>query len=277
MNVFIREDERIMTSIDIRFCEELIKSVGERLYMVSKQEEYASSADGLFEKFKDSNDWATNQIKTALAEKYPLIKWSESEFDVQKQSNAEFQEEYWVCDAVDGAVQFLQGINSYAINLCLIRDGQPVLSFVYDPSHQELFHAIAGEGAFLNGKRIQVTKKTKLTDAIISTTPPSFPSKDTELTDFTLKAMSQIVTKAFAVRMLGSVSLQLAYVACGRLDGYYEFGYELYNWIAGSLLVKEAGGLASDTNGKNFTWGTSGIIAANASINQEIKKELQII
>ncbi|MGR5964129.1 hypothetical protein ACT7DB_17530 [Bacillus cereus] len=61
-----------MTSIDIRFCEELIKFVGERLYMISKQEEYASSADGLFEKFKDSNDWATNQIKKALAEKYPL-------------------------------------------------------------------------------------------------------------------------------------------------------------------------------------------------------------
>lgn len=137
-----------MTSIDIRFCEELIKSVGERLYMISKQGEYASSAEGLFEKFKGSNAWATNQIKTALAEKYPHIKWSESEFDVQNQSNAEFQEEYWVCDAIDGAVQFLQGINSYAINLCLIRDGQPVLSFVYDPSHQELFYAIAGEGAF---------------------------------------------------------------------------------------------------------------------------------
>ncbi|MGR5964128.1 inositol monophosphatase family protein [Bacillus cereus] len=60
---------------------------------------------------------------------------------------------------MDGAVQFLQGINSYAINLCLIRDGQPAVSFVYDPSHQELFHAIAGEGAFLNGKKIQVAKK----------------------------------------------------------------------------------------------------------------------
>lgn len=98
-----------------------------------------------------------------------------------------------------------------------------------------------------------------------------------ELTDFTLKAMSQILTKAFAVRMLGSVSLQLAYVACGRLDGYYEFGYELYNWIAGSLLVKEAGGLVADTHGKEFTWGTSGIIAANTNIIKELKEELQII
>ncbi|MDA1917274.1 inositol monophosphatase family protein [Bacillus sp. SW7] len=243
------------------FCENLIKSVGEHLFTLSKQEEYVSSAEGLFEKFKRSNDWATNKIKTALSERYPHSKWSDSEFDIQNQSNAEYQEEYWVCDAIDGAVQFLQGIHSYAINLCLIRGGQPVISFVYDPSHQEFFHAIAGEGAFLNGKRIQVAKKTKLVDSIISTTPPSFPSKDIELTESTLKAMSQIVTKTFAIRMLRSVSLQLAYVACGRLDGYYEFGYELYNWIAGSLQIKEAGGLVSNMQGKEFTWGASGIIA----------------
>lgn len=77
--------------------------------------------------------------------------------------------------------------------------------------------------------------------------------------------------------MLGSVSLQLAYVASGRLDGYYEFGYELYNWIAGALLVQEAGGVVTDRQGKIFTWGISGIIAANAMVHQKIQNELQTI
>lgn len=266
-----------MTSIDIRFCEELLKEVGERLCRISKREERASTAEGLFKQFKESNDGAEGHIKNALAEKYPHIPWSESEFDVQNQNESEYQGEYWICDAIDGAVQFLQGISSYAIHLCLIRDGEPVLAFVYDPVHRELFHAVAGQGAFLNGSRIQVAQKKKLSDTILATTPPSFPGKDTELTRHALSAFSQVLPKAFAVRMLGSVSLQLAYAACGRVDGYYEYGFELYNWMAGSLLVKEAGGVVTDVSGERFGWGTSGIIAANADIHQRISEELHNI
>ncbi|WP_168188797.1 inositol monophosphatase family protein [Thermoflavimicrobium daqui] len=266
-----------MTTIDIRFCEELLKSVGERLNKTLKQENRGSSIDDLLIRFTESNDWATHRIKGALAKKYPHIHWSESEFEIQKQENVEFQGEYWVCDPIDGAVQFLQGISSYAISLCLIRDGEPVLSFIYDPSHQELFHAIAGKGAYLNGKRIRVSHKTKLQDAIITTTPPSFPARDKEVTNLTLSGMAQIMPKSFAIRMLGSVSLQLAYTACGRVDGYFEYGYELYNWIAGALLIREAGGVVSDSQGSNFTWGTAGIIAANLDIHQEIRDELRTI
>ncbi|BFH67600.1 MAG: inositol monophosphatase family protein [Paenibacillus dendritiformis] len=266
-----------MTSIDIRYCEALITSAGEGLYEASARKERAASAEGLFEQFREENDTATKAIKTGLAEKYPHIRWSESEFDISSQSAAEFQGEYWVCDAIDGAVQFLQGIPSYAINLCLIRDGKPALSFVYDPSHRDMFHAIAGEGAFWNGNRIHVARKKKLEDAIISTTPPSFPAKDRELANLTIAGLTHLLPRAFAVRMLGSASLQLANVACGRIDGYYEFGHEYYNWIAGSLLVQEAGGVVTAPRGDEFTWGTSGIIAANRDIRQQMQEGMQAI
>ncbi|WP_052759683.1 inositol monophosphatase family protein [Paenibacillus sp. DMB20] len=120
-------------------------------------------------------------------------------------------------------------------------------------------------------------KRKKLSDTILATTPPSFPGKDTEQTRLTLNALSQVLPKAFAVRMLGSVSLQLAYAACGRVDGYYEYGSELYNWMAGSLLVKEAGGVVTDVSGERFGWGTSGIIAANAGIHRRISEQLHSI
>ncbi|MCP1359268.1 inositol monophosphatase family protein [Aneurinibacillus migulanus] len=266
-----------MTSIDVDFCKKLLKTVGTGLNEKCKREERSSSVTDLFNQFELSNDWATNQIKVAMAEKYPNIHWSGSEFETQNQQKVEFQGEYWICDAIDGAVQFLQGIYSYTISLCLVRDGQPVLSFVYDPSHDELFHAVAGEGAFLNGKRISVATKEKLGEAIVSTTPPSFPTKEIESTNLTLKGFGQIIPRAFAVRMLGSVSLQLAYTACGRLDGYYEFGDEFYNWIAGALLVQEAGGVVSDREGNSFRWGASGIIASNPVLHQKMKEELHAI
>lgn len=163
------------------------------------------------------------------------------------------------------------------MSLCLVRDGRPVLSFVYDPSHDELFYAVAGEGAFLNGKPIRVAAKEKLEEAIVCTTPPSFPAKDIEITDLTLRGINHIIPRAFAVRMLGSISLQLAYTACGRLDGYYEFGDEIYNWMAGALLVQEAGGVVSDRHGNSFIWGSSGIIASNPILHQNMKEELSAI
>ncbi|MGG4266708.1 inositol monophosphatase family protein [Peribacillus simplex] len=264
-----------MTSIDIHFCEELIKHVGVRLYEMSKREK--SSSEDLFNQLKEHEDWATKKLKVTLTKKYPNIHWFISPFETELLHKVEIQGEYWVCNVTFGSIQFLQGIPSYAINLCLIRDGQPVLSFVYDPSQQELFYAIAGEGAFLNGKQIQVTQTVKLKDAIISTTSPSYLGKNTELTNLTLRGMALIIPQAFSFKILGSAPLQLAYIACGRLDGYWEFGVNFYNWVAGALLVQEAGGVVSNVQVETFTESVSGIIAANSDMHQEIEKEIQII
>lgn len=233
-----------MTPIDIHFCGELLRSVGAGLYDTCKRGERAASVPDLFNRFQLANNPATLQLKTALVEKYPNIRWSDSEFETENQQKVEYEGEY---------------------------------CFVYDPSHDELFYAVAGEGAFLNGKPIRVAAKEKLMEAIVCTTPPSFPANDIEITDLTLRGFNHIIPRAFAVRMLGSISLQLAYTACGRLDGYYEFGDEIYNWIAGALLVQEAGGVVSDRHGNSFTWGTSGIIASNPILHQNMKEELNAI
>lgn len=268
--------EAMVTTIDITFCGELLRKAGEHLFEVSKQAKRSTSVEELFGQFHEHNQWVENSIKTALFARYPHIQWSDAEFMLDKQKAAEFEDEYWICDPIDGAVHFLQGFAFFSISLCLIRNGQPVLSFIYDPWNQELFQAVAGKGAYLNGKPIQVSQKQNLSDAVLATSPPTDPSEDQKNTELLLKGISGLMPKAFAIRMLGSVSLQLAYVACGRLDGFFEFGDGPYDWLAGALLIQEAGGVVSDHRGDTFTWGTSGIIAAYPSIHQQMKNEIQM-
>ncbi|UUZ97695.1 inositol monophosphatase family protein [Paenibacillus sp. P25] len=172
---------------------------------------------------------------------------------------------------MDGAVQFLQGVSSFSIALCLIRGGEPVASFIYDPVQKEFFHALKGEGAFLNGVRIRPSAKTDLSVCVLATTPPVASYQEISSADQSVAGYSRrSLPHAFAVRALGSVSLQLAYVACGRLDGYFEYGDDLYDWIAGSLILTESGVRVTGIDGSSpFTYGTSGILAANSELHQQ--------
>jgi myo-inositol-1(or 4)-monophosphatase len=111
-------------------------------------------------------------------------------------------------------------------------------------------------------------------NAYLTTSLPSKPAEDIEAATLTVRGIAHLMPKVMAVKMLGSVSLQLAYVASGRLDGYWEFGNDYYDWLAGSLLVIEAGGTVTDGKGNPFTWGTSGIIAAPKHICLSLSVEL---
>jgi len=165
----------------------------------------------------------------------------------------------------------MQGLPGWTTSLCLVHNGQPQCSLVYDPCQKESFWAVAGEGTFLNGKQVQVSQKQNLGNAIVSTSQPSNVAQDIEDTQCTTRAISQIMPKVFALRAPGGVALQLAYVACGRFDGFWEYGSDMYDWLAGSLLVREANGTVTDIQGDDFTWGASGIIAANPVIHQGLK------
>lgn len=145
-------------------------------------------------------------------------------------------------------------------------------ALVYDPNREEFFHAIQGKGAYLNNKPIHVTQKTNLSDTILATAPSGW--QESEITPLTVQGLSKLTPITFAVRMLGSVALQLAYVACGRLDGYWEYGENIYDWLGAAFLVKEAGGIVSDPQGHTFTWGTTGIIASNPLLQKSMVLKL---
>lgn len=263
-----------MTRVDIASCGDILSKIGSQLLEKYGEQAQARDRKELSVRLNDANEWASVQIRTALEGLYPSIQWSNSELKLSRQKRAEFDGEYWVCDPVDGAVHLHQGFSFWSISLCLIRNGEPVMSMIYDPNRRELFHAVLGDGAYLQGRRIHVSSKSRARDAIIATAPPSAADEDIDNTRRTVHTLARLIPTAGATRMLGSVALQLAYVACSRLDGYWEFGDEFYDWVSGALLIREAGGVVSNIYGNEFTWGATGIIAGPPIIHNILKNEI---
>ena len=155
-------------------------------------------------------------------------------------------EHLWVIDPLDGTTNFIHGFPQYAISIALMQRGVVTQAVVYDPNRDELFTASKGSGAFLNDRRIRVSKRTRLDEALVGT---GFPYRQLDHVDEYLRLFKLVTERAAAVRRPGAAALDLAYVACGRYDAFFEFGLAPWDVAAGSLLITEAGGLIGDFNG----------------------------
>ncbi|MCP5267315.1 MAG: inositol monophosphatase [Burkholderiaceae bacterium] len=153
----------------------------------------------------------------------------------------------WIIDPLDGTTNFIHGFPQYAISIALMQKGLITQSVVYDPSRDELFTASKGRGAFLNDRRIRVSSRARLDESLIGT---GFPFRELDHLDDYLELFRAITVKAAGVRRPGAAALDLAYVACGRYDGFFEFGLAPWDVAGGSLLVQEAGGLIGDFTGE---------------------------
>lgn len=173
------------------------------------------------------------------------------------------QENVWIIDPLDGTTNFLHGFPQYAVSIALMQQGQLSQAVVYDPNRNDLFTATRGRGAFLNDKRIRVTSRAKLQDSIIGT---GFPFRDFAHLDTYLAMLRDMIRKSAGLRRPGSAALDLAYVAAGYYDGFWEIGLSKWDIAAGALLVQEAGGIVGDFEG-NASWLQSGnIVAANPKV-----------
>ncbi|RQO33416.1 inositol monophosphatase [Herminiimonas sp. KBW02] len=154
----------------------------------------------------------------------------------------------WIIDPLDGTTNFIHGFPQYCVSIALQQRGQITQAVVYDPTRNDLFTATKGAGAYLNEKRIRVTKRDKIADALIGT---GFPYRAGDNIDEYMK-MFKIMTQSCAgLRRPGSAALDLAYVACGRLDGFFEKGLQPWDMAAGSLLITESGGIMGTFDGES--------------------------
>jgi len=174
----------------------------------------------------------------------------------------------WIIDPIDGTTNFIHGVPVYAISIGLEIDGEIVLGAVFELNRLEFFHAIHNEGAFLNDERIRVADHDKLEDTLIAT---GFPYYDFERTGKYLKALEQFMKRTRGVRRLGSAAMDLAYVACGMFDGFFEYSLSPWDVAGGSILVREAGGLVTDFKGdSDYIYGKE-IIAAQPKIIHDFR------
>lgn len=172
----------------------------------------------------------------------------------------------WYVDPLDGTTNFAHGFPAFAVSLGLARAGALVCGVIYDPLHRELFEAERGSGAFLNGRRIRVSGVTRLHDSLAAT---GFPSRKRHL-NVNIHFYYQVAMISHGVRRAGSASLDLAYVAAGRLDAFWEFGLNPWDMAAGVLLVEEAGGKVSDMLGGPFSLRGPHLLADNGRLHDEL-------
>ncbi len=226
---------------------------------------------------KQPNDFVTEVDKAAeaaiietLREAYPGygILAEESGMNAGK-GDAEYQ---WIIDPLDGTTNFIHGLPQYAISIALAKAGVVEQAVVFDPNRNELFTASKGAGAFLNERRIRVSRRTKLGEALIGT---GFPYRMFDKIDLYLSIFKELAEKTAGQRRPGAASLDLAYVACGRYDGFWEFGLSPWDMAAGALLISEAGGLVSDLRGDANYLETGNVIAGTPKVFAPLLKVVQ--
>lgn len=154
----------------------------------------------------------------------------------------------WIIDPLDGTTNFLHGFPTYAVSIAVKANNRLTAAVVYDPSSQELFTASKGDGAQLDGKRIRVSRRTHLRDALVGTGFP-YRESQSEGLDAYLHLLGMVLSNSAGIRRPGSAALDLAYVAAGRLDAFWEFGLKSWDIAAGALLIREAGGIVSSIDG----------------------------
>jgi myo-inositol-1(or 4)-monophosphatase len=179
----------------------------------------------------------------------------------------------WIIDPIDGTANFLHGIPHFAISIGLENEGEIICGIIYDPIKDEMFVAEKGNGSYLNNQRIRVSSRSKLKDCIIFTGGPKKESKDRELS---LKEYNNFSSKILIpIRKLGSASLDMAYVAAGRCDGFWQRNLNYWDIAAGIILIKESGGFVTDFHGKNKYLESRTILATNSKINKEMIEVLK--
>ncbi len=170
------------------------------------------------------------------------------------QADAEF---VWIIDPLDGTTNFIHGFPQYCVSIGIRHRGALTHAVIYDPVRNELFTASKGSGAYLNDRRIRVSTLTKFGDALVGT---GFPFKELTRLDLYTRQLQTMMKTCAGVRRAGAAALDLAYVACGRLDAFWELGLSPWDMAAGALLIQEAGGLVADLKGEQ-TFLESGDIA----------------
>jgi len=177
----------------------------------------------------------------------------------------------WVIDPLDGTTNFLHGFPQFAVSIGLLYRGRIECGVVYDPMRGELFTATRGGGAMLDNRRLRVTKQTTFHGALLGT---GFPFKDQRHNDAYFGMFREFMKDTAGIRRAGSAALDLAWVACGRMDGFWELGLMPWDIAAGVLLIQEAGGIVTDLEGGNRYLETGHVLTANPKLHVLMKEAI---
>ncbi|MCB1886985.1 MAG: inositol monophosphatase [Rhodocyclaceae bacterium] len=215
---------------------------------------------------KSANDFVTEVDRAAEAAIIEVLKDAYPGHGILAEetgSSGPEGEYQWIIDPLDGTTNFIHGFQQYAVSIALARKGVVEQAVVFDPVANDLYTASKGAGAFLNDRRIRVSKRDRMGESLIGT---GFPFREFDNIDAYLAMFREIAQKTAGIRRPGAAALDLAYLAAGRYDGFWELGLKPWDIAAGSLLVQEAGGLISDLTGEAGFLATGEVVAGTPKI-----------
>ena len=223
---------------------------------------------------KSPNDFVTEIDRAAEAAIIEVLRETYPQHGILAEESGETgQSEYqWIIDPLDGTTNFIHGFPQYAISIALAKSGVLEQAVVFDPTRNELFTATKGSGAYLNDRRIRASKRTRLNESLIGT---GFPFREFDHIEPYLAIFRELTRKTAGIRRPGAAALDLAYVACGRLDGFWEFGLKSWDMAAGALLVQEAGGLVSDLAGESAYLASGNVVAGTPKVFAQLLPIIQ--
>ena len=213
---------------------------------------------------------AEKMLIKELTYSYPKINIIAEETGVIKNSDENIR---WIIDPLDGTSNFVFSIPHFAISIALEKNNEVIVGGVYQPLTDEFFWAVEGRGAYCNNLRLRVSSKENLEDCMIGT---GIPHKGMKGHEEYVPGLKQVMEKVCGIRRFGAASLDLAYVAAGKFDGYWEKNLKLVDIAAGSLIVKEAGGKVTDFDGKEDYLKSGRILASNFRIHEKLKKIIEL-
>ena len=224
---------------------------------------------------QQSNDFVSEVDKAAEDEILYIIKkaYPKHSFLAEESGQIEGSEPYqWIIDPLDGTTNFLHGFGHFAVSIALLKNKKLECAVIYDPSRDELFTAERGGGAHLNNRRIRVAQRKELDGSLMGT---GFPFCRPDFTDEYLRTAKPFMNQCAGIRRAGAASLDLAYVATGRLDGYWEFNLKPWDIAAGILLAQEAGGIVSEPDGGSNYLQSGDILVANSYLHKHMLHALK--
>ena len=246
----------------------LIKATG---FFIQTESKKLSPDDIKLKGFNDYVTYVDKEAEQRLIGELQKIVPQAGFIAEEDQSRKQAEDFNWIIDPIDGTTNFIHGLPVYSISVALSYHDEIILGIVYELNTKECFHAVKDEPAFLNDTEISVANTTRLGDAFLAT---GFPYNDFSRIDAYLSLFKHLMQNTAGIRRLGSAAVDLAYVACGRFDLFYEYGLKPWDVAAGAFIVQQAGGRVTDFRGKdNYIFGRE-IIATNNLLHNTFIREL---
>lgn len=193
-------------------------------------------------------------------------------FIVEENTRSDKQDYNWIVDPLDGTTNFVHGIPAYAISIALEYKGEIILGVVQEISRDESFYAVKGGGSYLNSRSIRVSQHSKIEDSLFAT---GFPVNNFDRLDPHLQSVEHFIRNSHGVRRMGAAAVDLCFVACGRMDAFFEYNLNAWDVAAGALIVREAGGTVTDFKyGENWLFGRE-IAASNSHLHSSFLSSLK--